>query len=126
MDIVIVGGGYAGLSCALRLAHRVRRQGTPARIRLIHSSAALIERIRLHQAVTGQTLRDRRTEALLRRSGVELIQGWAGDIDPVARTVRVGERSIRWDRLVMALGSWSGTRRVPGVAEHAATLDAAT
>jgi NADH:ubiquinone reductase (H+-translocating) len=126
MEIVIVGGGYAGVSCALRLAHGAREQGTPARIRLINPAATLVERIRLHQTATGQQLRERRIGPLLSRAGVELVQGWAAHIDPVAKTVLVGERSLPWDRLVLAAGSRSGASDIPGVAEHACTLNADT
>ncbi|HEX7892267.1 MAG TPA: FAD-dependent oxidoreductase [Ramlibacter sp.] len=126
MDIVIIGGGYAGVACALRLAHRARRQGTAARIRLIHPAPVLVERIRLHQAATGQGLRERRIGTLLRRSGVELVQGWAEAIDPQERAVHVGGQQFAWDRLVLAIGSRSGSDEVPGVAEHAHTLNPAT
>ena len=122
MEIVIVGGGYAGVSCALRLAHRARQQGTPARIRLINPAPVLVERIRLHQAATGQHLRERRLDPLLKRCGVELVTGWVEALDPVARTVRVGHATFSWDRLVLAIGSSSGRADVPGVSQHALRL----
>jgi NADH dehydrogenase FAD-containing subunit len=124
MEIVIVGGGYAGLACAARLAHRARAQRTPARIRLINPRPVLIERIRLHQAATGQALGERRIDTLLARCGVELVSGWAQALDPPGRTLRVGTQTLRWDRLVLALGSGPEPNAVPGVAAHAFTLDA--
>jgi len=123
MEIVIVGGGYAGLSCALRLAHRARRAGRPVRVRLINPAPVLVERIRLHQAATGQRLRERRLDRLLERAGVELVLGRATAVDPEARTVEVGGQWLRWDRLVLALGSQAGGRQVPGAAEHAQALE---
>ncbi|MBA2673282.1 FAD-dependent oxidoreductase [Ramlibacter sp.] len=122
MDIVIVGGGYAGVACAARLAHRARAQRTPARIRLINPQPRLIERIRLHQAAAGQPLPERRIDTLLDRCGVELVTGYAEALDPSARTLRVGGQALGWDRLVLALGSAPNVDAVPGVAAHAFTL----
>jgi NADH dehydrogenase len=123
MDIVILGGGYAGFACAARLAHRARAEGTPARIRLVNPAPVLVERIRLHQAATGQDLRERRIDTLLQRCGVELVSGYATAIDPEARTLRVDGTLLRWDRLVLALGSGTAAHETPGAAEHAFTLD---
>jgi len=123
MDIVILGGGYAGVACAARLAHRARAQGTPARIRLVNPGPVLVERIRLHQAATGQTLRERRIDALLQRCGVELVTGWVEAMAPGARTVTVSGQTLRWDRLVIAMGSRAAVEQTAGVAEHALTLD---
>lgn len=123
MDIVIAGGGYAGIACATRLARLARENGTTARIRLINPQPVLVERIRLHQAATGQRLRERRTDKVLARAGVELVRGRVDRIDPAGRFVEVDGRTLSWDRLVLALGSHSGSRDVPGAAEHAFELE---
>lgn len=123
MDILIVGGGYAGVACATRLGRGLRAHGSSARVRLINPAPFLIERIRLHQAATGQPLRERRIDDLLARAGVELVSGWADRIDLQTRTVRVGDELMHWDRLVLAVGSHSGARDVPGAAEHACELE---
>ncbi|MES2937690.1 MAG: FAD-dependent oxidoreductase [Pseudomonadota bacterium] len=122
MQIVIVGGGYAGVACAARLAHRARVQRTPVRIRLINPKPVLVERIRLHQAAAGQQLPERRLDRLLGRCGIELVSGYAEALDPAARTLRVGEQTLGWDQLVLALGSMPDVNAVPGVAAHAFTL----
>lgn len=124
MEIVILGGGYAGIACATRLARLARGQPGPARIRLVNPRPVLVERIRLHQAATGQSLRERRIDRLLARAGVELVTGWAEAIDCAGQTVRVGHEQLRWDRLVLALGSHAGAHDVPGVREHAFALEA--
>lgn len=123
MDIVIAGGGYAGIACATRLARLARENATPARIRLINPDPVLVERIRLHQAATGQRLRERRIDKLLERAGVELVRGRVDRIDPEGQSLQVDGRTLAWDRLVLALGSHSGSREVPGAAEHAFELE---
>ena len=51
--IVVAGGGYAGVSCALRLARRVPSN---VKVTLISSTDRFVERIRLHQRATGQSV----------------------------------------------------------------------
>ncbi len=123
MDTVILGGGYAGMACAARLAHRARTQGSPVRIRLVNPLPVLIERIRSHQAATGQQLRERRMDILLRSCGVDLVRGCAEAIDPEAQTVTVGGSPLHWDRLVLALGSSTQPHSIPGAMAHALTLN---
>lgn len=124
IDVVVIGAGYAGVSCALRLAARARRAGLPVRVRLVGERPVLVERIRLHQVMTGQPVRARPLAALLAGRGVELVIGRAEDIDLVARTLRVGDRRLRWDHLVLAAGSTTDQRRVPGASAHAVALEA--
>lgn len=124
MDIVIIGGGYAGIACATRLARLAGEQRSAARIRLINPTPVLVERIRLHQAATGQRLRDRRIDTLLARAGIELVSGWVERIDLDGQTVQVGPDRLHWHRLVLALGSHAGSPDVPGAAAHAFRLEA--
>jgi NADH dehydrogenase len=105
MDILILGGGYAGIACAARLAHRLKAQSTPARIRLVNPGASLVERIRLHQAAAGQDLPERAITPLLGPLGVDVLRGHAQSIDLHGRTATVDGEPLPWDRLVLALGS---------------------
>jgi NADH dehydrogenase FAD-containing subunit len=124
LEVVVVGGGYAGVSCALRLAHRARAQGTPVRIRVINPMDGFVERIRTHQAASGQHLRRRPMGRLLERAGAELVVGKALRIDIGRHTVETERGALRWDRLVLAAGSRSASpSSVPGVKEHALGMD---
>lgn len=124
--VVILGGGYGGLACALRLAGRARGR---VRVTLVEGRPRFVERIRLHQQAASERSPERDLAALVRGTGVELRTGWASAIDPEAHTVTVGSASLgverlRYDRLVLALGSRTDVDSVPGVREHALTLDA--
>jgi NADH dehydrogenase FAD-containing subunit len=125
MHVVIIGAGYAGLACALRLARRTGRGARTARITLVNGSDQFVERIRLHERAAGKEPRALSIAQLLRGTQVELRVGWVQHIDVATRTARVGDEVLHWDRLVLALGSVVDTQ-TEGVREHAYTLDAAS
>ena len=60
--------------------------------------------------------------SLLSNAGVELIEG-RGVVGP--HSVRVGEREITAERLLIATGGWPQIPEVPGLAEHAITSNEA-
>ncbi|HEV8331740.1 MAG TPA: FAD-dependent oxidoreductase [Steroidobacteraceae bacterium] len=113
--IVIAGAGYAGLSCALRLA---RRAPAGTSITLVSATDRFIERIRLHQRATGQNVGDWSLPALLRRTGIELHVGQIDRLDHSRRTLSVGDERLEFDTLVLALGSHVDVDSVKGVREH--------
>ena len=114
--IIILGGGFAGLLCALRL-----RQHT--QVLLINASPHFEERTRLHQLAAGHRLPQLRLEESLPG---QFLQGWVTAIQPVARQVEVataeGLQTIDYQKLVIALGSHTDVSRLPGAAEHCYTL----
>ena len=87
MQIVIVGAGYAGLSCALRLAQKTRGR---AQITLINGREQFVERIRLHEQAAGTPPRALSLRSLLRGTGVELALGWVSQLDLRAKTLQLG------------------------------------
>lgn len=120
--IVVLGAGYAGLAAAVILAARSRDD---VRITVVNATERFTERLRLHQAATGQQLADLRLPELL-GDRVEFVAGWVTGIDPAPRTVRVDdERVLPYDRLVFALGGVADTAGVPGAEDHAYRLDGA-
>jgi sulfide:quinone oxidoreductase len=63
------------------------------------------------------------------RPGIELVRGAVSAIDPAAKTVRFGDRTMQGDALVIALGAEYAPQTVPGLAEAGLciyTLDGAT
>lgn len=121
MRVVIIGAGYAGLSCALRLSRKAPRD---TQITLINAGEHFIERIRLHEQAAGTLPVVRPLSALIAGTSIELRVGWAEQLDLAGKSLTtIGGEQLGWDRLVLALGSQVDVDIVPGVREHAHTLD---
>jgi NADH dehydrogenase FAD-containing subunit len=118
--IVIAGAGYAGVSCALRLARRVPSNTS---ITLISATDRFVERIRLHQRATGQNVGDWSLPALIRGSGIELRVGVIDQLDLSNRAFRMGGERVEFGTAVLALGSYVDVYSVPGVREHAMAVE---
>ena len=118
--IVIAGAGYAGVSCALRLARRVP---DAASVTLVSATDRFVERIRLHQRVTGQNVGDWSLPGLIRGTGIQLRVGVVAGVDYSNRVLHVGSERIDFDTLVLALGSHVDIDSVKGVREHAMAVE---
>ncbi|MEO5901449.1 MAG: FAD-dependent oxidoreductase, partial [Ilumatobacteraceae bacterium] len=125
--IVVLGAGYTGMMAAIRVARRTRRRN--AVVTLINPTARFVERLRMHQLATAQTLTDRQIPDMIEGTGVVFVQGWAAAIDPVAMTIEVatadGTIIVGYDRLIYAIGSVTDTTAVGGVDSDAFTLNGA-
>ncbi|MET9732112.1 FAD-dependent oxidoreductase [Streptomyces sp. NPDC006458] len=122
-QVLVIGGGYAGVMAANRLTQR-----DDLRVTLINPRPNFVHRIRLHQVATGkpeavvdyaQVLSDR----------VHRVVDTVTRIDAAGRKVTLAEGgSADYDYLIYAVGSSSGDPEVPGAAEFAhpaATLEEA-
>jgi NADH:quinone reductase (non-electrogenic) len=113
-EVVVIGGGYAGVIAANHL--RVRDD---VRITLINPRSSFVERIRLHQLVTGSNDAVVDYETVL-GAGIRLIVDEASAIDAAQRCVALASGgAVGYDYLVYAVGSRSAAPTVPGVAEFA-------
>src|SRR5262245_4101492 len=123
-QIVVLGAGYAGLLCTVRLAGKTRRQNV--QITLVNAVDTFVERVRLHQYAANQPVKYRPIRATLRGTGVTFVEGMAAAIDSQRRTVAVqtatGTQNLIYDYLVYALGSTMDRDSVPGVREHTYAL----
>lgn len=118
--VVIVGGGYAGVLAALRASRRLRGR---AEVVLVDPRPHLVERVRVHEQVASGRTITHPYAALLAGSGVRFMQGWASAIDLAGQTLRVGERVVGFDRLLLTVGSAVARESIPGVEAHALALD---
>jgi NADH:ubiquinone reductase (H+-translocating) len=121
--VVIAGGGFGGFYAARALERLLPAQS--ARVTLVNEANFLLYTPLLPGAA-GATLDPRHVvvplRAQLRRT--DLMVGRVSGADPARRVLAVkridGERlELRYDQLVVALGSISRTLPVPGLAAHA-------
>ncbi|SDS95086.1 NADH dehydrogenase, FAD-containing subunit [Friedmanniella luteola] len=113
-DVVVVGGGYAGVMAANRLTRR-----DDVAVTLVNPRPQFVERIRLHQLVGGshgavvdfrQVLADR----------VRLVVDAVDRIDAPRACLTLGTgATLGYDHLVYAVGSGSARPAVPGALEFA-------
>ncbi|SIM78178.1 NAD(P)/FAD-dependent oxidoreductase [Micromonospora cremea] len=123
--VLILGAGYAGMAAAIQLAARTKRR-TDVQVTLVNAQERFTERLRLHMVATGQHLHERDIPALLADAGARFVRGWVTAVDAHAKTVRIDDsRVLHYDTLVYGLGSVADTTLVPGVEDHAYTLDSA-
>jgi NADH dehydrogenase len=123
--VVILGGGFGGVSVAQELERLVRRLGRPVEVTLISQSNYLLFVPMLPAAAAASIelthilspLRELLRHTRIRVETVE-------SIDLANRTVATThpsthhEQVIPWDYLVIALGSVVNLARLPGVAQH--------
>jgi NADH dehydrogenase len=124
-QVVVVGGGFAGLWAAAAAARRLDEAGGPAAdvsITLVNRDPWHVIRVRAYE----QDLSDTRIALadVLDPIGVELVVGEVSAIDAGARVVRIGpDRTLSYDRLVLAPGSQLQMPDIPGLASHAFSVD---
>jgi NADH:ubiquinone reductase (H+-translocating) len=126
-NVVIAGGGFGGLHAAKRLARVLPRHS--ARITLVNDTNFLTYTPLLPGAAAG-TLEPRHVVVPLREAlphGVDLLLGEVSGADPgqkhvIVETVGGETKRLRYDQLIVALGSVSRTLPIPGLAEHAVGL----
>ncbi|MFJ7159164.1 NAD(P)/FAD-dependent oxidoreductase [Streptomyces sp. NPDC101118] len=120
-QVIVIGGGYAGVMAANRLTQR-----DDVTVTLINPRPSFVHRIRLHQLVAGtdEAVVDYRD---VLADGVRLQVGTVTRIDAPARRLTLADGDTAdYDYLVYAVGSGSADPSVPGAAEYAhpiATLE---
>ena len=122
-DVIIAGGGFGGLYAARRLERRLPRHS--ARIVLVSDVNFLLYTPLLPGAASG-SLEPRHVVVPLREEleWTEIMLARVESADPAMRDLRVRtidgrEETLRYDQLIVALGSVSRVMPIPGLAEHA-------
>jgi NADH dehydrogenase len=122
-DIVIAGGGFGGLYAARKLERVLPRHS--ARITLVNDVNFMLYTPLLPGAAAG-TLEPRHVVVPLREEleQTDLRLGRVTGADPERRCIRVDAieghpEELRYDHLIVAVGSVSRTLPIPGLVEHA-------
>src|SRR6266508_5787790 len=133
--IVILGGGFAGVSAAQELTRRLRRERRLSRpdapivdgieVLLVNRDNYFVFQPLLADIISG-TIETTHVVVPLRRMlpgcGVEV--GYVEGIDVRAQTVQLRRRlsgavvAVHYDALIIALGGVTDLAAVPGMAEH--------
>jgi len=115
--VVVVGGGFAGASCARSL----KRANTNLDVTLVESAAVFTACPRSNGVVA--SLRDLSAQQFrydaLARDGIHVVRGTATAVD--ATTVRAGDAKLPYDRLVLAPGVSMRWNALRGYDEAAST-----
>jgi NADH dehydrogenase len=119
--IVILGGGFTGVSCAKALEDLLA--GTAAEIMIVNPENFMLYTPRLPEAASG-AIEPRHCVVPLRQAlrRCRVVVGRCVEVDVSARTLIVrryegAHQALAWDRLVVAVGSVSRPAPVPGLAE---------
>ena len=127
-EIVVLGGGFAGLWAAVGAARRLdelKIGPNQVRVTLVNRDAYHSIRVRNYESdLSGVRVP---LADVLEPIGVQLVVADVESIDPRARAVTVVSAGVKqvlpYDRLVFALGSQVVRPPLPGLAEHAFDVD---
>lgn len=121
-NILVIGGGFAGLNAALNAADQAGQNGGDIAVTLVSNSEYITMRPRLYEA-NPEALREP-LRPIFDAAGINFKIGNAESIDKGARTVSLqGGETLHYDRLVLTAGSQLRSPPVPGIAAHGFNID---
>lgn len=135
--VVIVGGGAGGLELATRLGNKLGRKGK-AMITLVDKTTTHLWKPLLHEVAAGSMDMDEHELEYMAQARWHHFKFRLGAMEGLSRVMKeiyispvydeegvqlIPRRSIKYDTLVIAVGSVSNDFGVPGVAEHCIALD---
>jgi sulfide:quinone oxidoreductase len=115
--VIVLGGGFGGIAAATGLRNLLPRSDE---VILVDRRPDFVMGLRKTWAVVGlHPLEDGvRPLSLLADRGIRVIEAAIETIDPVSHTVRLDDRSLDGDALVVALGAEHAPETIPGLVEH--------
>ena len=115
--VIILGGGFGGIAAATRLRDLLPRSDE---VVLVDRRRDFAMGLRKTWAVVGSHPLEDGVRPLSRLAdrGIEVIEAVIEAIDPATRIVRLADRSLEADALVVALGAEQAPEQVPGLVEH--------
>ncbi len=125
-QIVVVGGGFAGLWAALAAVREIAASEAGVQVTLLSRDPWLVMRPRLYERDPAGLRQDLRP--VLTAADVRFLEGSARDVDPAASRLVWDHRdgtaaSLDFDRLVLATGSRMRRPPVPGLGDHGFDVD---
>jgi NADH dehydrogenase len=140
LEIIVVGGGAAGLELVTLLGNRLGRRGR-ANVALVECARAHLWKPLLHEVAAGSLDPDTHEVSYLAQAhwhGFRYRFGEMIGLDRVGKQVHLAAtfddegkqitpvRSVRYDMLVIAIGSVTNDFGTPGVADYAVPLETPT
>jgi NADH:ubiquinone reductase (H+-translocating) len=120
--IVVTGAGYGGITSALRAARLFRRH-PDVQVHLIDRNPYHLLKTHLHEAAVHQEEVAIPIERLVGKRNIRFHLAEVTGIDPEARVVHLQDGTLPFDYLVVALGSQTNFYNIPGLQDHALTLE---
>ncbi len=123
-QIVILGAGYGGVRTAMRL-ESLLKQDADWQVLLVDRYDFHQLKTELHEVAAGRVSADTVSvpiARLIRNKHIGFFQAEATDIDFVQHVVTTSKGKIRYDKLVIALGSETEFFGIPGLGAQAFTL----
>ena len=119
--IVILGGGMGGLVAANVLK---KKAGTSAKVVLIDKSKMYIHAPSFLYLMLGKRRVEkiRKNFSLLKRKGIEVVNGEIVKIDPAVKMVKTQSGDYRYDYLIISLGAELVPGKIPGLAQSGYNL----
>lgn len=126
--VIVVGGGYSGVMCALRLVGLGRGK---LDIKLVNPREEFVERLRLHEELVVYTkygMRSFQYDEFFAKRNISFVCGQLVKLSPEGKDILVSlangtVETFSYDRLVVASGSNSALGHVPGQSEHAFAMN---
>jgi len=119
--VVIVGGGFAGLGCAVRLAEHEHVEVTLIDRNNYHQFQPLLYQVATSQ-LAGSDIAQSLRDVFADQRNVNVVLAEISAIDTTTRTVTTQHGSWSGDALVLAAGSQPNFFHTPGAAEHSFPL----
>lgn len=125
-NILVIGGGFAGMMAALNAADEIDQHGGDIAVTLVSPSPFITIRPRLYEK-NPETLRAPLLPTF-RTAGVAFVEGAARTIDTENRAVTVDggdgkTETLSYDRLILATGSELRELPIPGLATNSFNID---
>ncbi|WP_080875103.1 NAD(P)/FAD-dependent oxidoreductase [Oceanobacillus timonensis] len=121
--IVILGAGYGGIMTAVKLQKQLRQN--EAEITLVHKYDYHFQASCLHENAAGTLHQDRskiKIKDIINRSKINFIIDDVVSIKKDAKKVRLKNRDLHYDLLVIGLGFEPRAEGIPGLYEHAYSI----